>query len=122
QLCLENLPVVVFRQSLEESVRLGPFETCDVLQAERVESFRVYRARGHDERHHLFTPFRVRPSDHRRLANSRMPQQHFLDLPRVDVAAATDDQILRAVSQGEETVLVQRTQVPGLYPAPAQPT
>src|SRR5437016_6098135 len=48
-----------------------------------------------------------------------MLQQHFLDLARVDVGAARDDQVLRAVLDGEESFGVEAADIAGMQPAAA---
>ena len=44
----------------------------------------------------------------------------FLDLARVDVRAARDDQVLAAVFQGEKTFFIEGADVAGVQPAVAQ--
>src|SRR4029434_5846246 len=60
---------------------------------------------------------RVGDGDHGRLGHRRVLVQHFLDLPRVDVVAAPDDQVLFAVDDVEVAVLVLAGQVAGPEPA-----
>jgi hypothetical protein len=53
------------------------------------------------ERHRrtdLLTQLRVRQADHSRLGDRGVLIEHFLDLLRVDVVAAADDQILLPVN------------------------
>src|SRR4051794_21962497 len=59
----------------------------------------------------------MRHAEHRRLADRRMLVEHLLDLPRVDVEAAADDQLLLAVDDVEVAVLVDPGHVPGPQPA-----
>ena len=73
-----------------------------------------------DEGDHLLAPFGVRPADDRALGDRGVAQQHFLDLARIDVRAAGDDHVLRAVADGEEAVRVQAADVAGVQPAAAQ--
>jgi hypothetical protein len=49
--------------------------------------------------------------DHRHLGDARMAGHHLLDLPRVHVETAADDQILLAVDDREEPVGVLAAQV-----------
>ena len=49
-----------------------------------------------------------------------MAQQHLLDLARIDVHAAADDQVLGAVLQREVAVRVEAADVAGVQPAAAQ--
>src|SRR5215470_1329033 len=62
----------------------------------------------------------MRPANHRGLADAGMPQQDFLDLARIDVAAAGNDQVLGPVLEGEEPVGVETTVVAGMQPSTAQ--
>ena len=62
----------------------------------------------------------MRPPDHRSLDQVGVTQQDFFDLTRVDVAAAADDHVLRAVSQREQPVFVHATEITGMEPAAAQ--
>jgi hypothetical protein len=57
-----------------------------------------------DEGDDLLAPLGARPPDHRHLGDRRVLQQHFLDLARIDVAAAADDHVLGAVLQRQEAV------------------
>ena len=50
----------------------------------------------------------------------RMGEQHFLDLARIDVGAAGDDQVLGAVLEVEIALLVEDADVAGMQPAAAQ--
>src|SRR5262249_47979836 len=56
----------------------------------------------------------------RGLADARMPQQDFLDLARIDVAAAGNDQVLGPVLEGEKPVGVEAADVAGMQPSSAQ--
>ena len=49
-----------------------------------------------------------------------MAQQYFLDLARIDVAAAADNHVLRPVAQGQKPVFVEATEIAGVQPAAAQ--
>src|SRR5580692_9069332 len=61
----------------------------------------------------------VRQPDHGGLGDRGMLVEHLLDLPRVDVVAAPDDQVLLAVHDVEVAVLVDPGQVTGVEPAVA---
>ncbi len=87
----------------------------DPLEAEGVELFGAGVA-DHVGDHHL-APLGVGPADHRHLLDRRVALQHLLDLARVDVAAAGDDQVPGAVEQGEIPVLVEAADVAGVEPA-----
>ena len=59
----------------------------------------------------------VRDADHRRLGDGRVLVEHLLDLPRVDVVAAPDDQVLLPVDDVVVAVVVHPGQVAGAEPA-----
>src|SRR5579872_7486103 len=61
----------------------------------------------------------VRHADHGGLGDRGMLVEHLLDLARVDVVAAADDQVLLAVHDVEVAVLVDPGQVAGVEPAVA---
>src|SRR4029079_947917 len=100
---LQHLAVVVLRRRVDEAVLARPLEARDVREAERVELAGVDRgAVAGDEGDDGLAPARVAAADDRDLAHPRMAQQHFLALARIDVRAAADDEILRAVLQRQE--------------------
>src|SRR5215210_978950 len=66
---------------------------------------------------HLLAELVVRHADHGRLLDRRVLVQHLLDLARVDVVAATDDQVLLAVDDEEVAVLVHLGHVARAEPA-----
>src|SRR5712691_13316130 len=111
QLDLQDLSVIVLRQAVDEHVILGPLEARDRSQAEHVQfgAFGVPDHVGDDD----LAPFRVRPADHRGFAYILVLEQHFLDLPRVDVGAAGDDHVLGAVLEREIALGVERADVAG---------
>src|SRR6266540_758766 len=59
---------------------------------------------------------RVADAHHGRFGDRRVLVQHLLDLPRIDVVAAPDDQVLLAVHDEEIAVLVLAGQVAGAKP------
>ena len=59
----------------------------------------------------------VGDSDDRRLDDVGVRVERLLDLAGVDVVATTDDQVLRAVDDGEVPVGIHLTDVTGLEPA-----
>src|SRR4029077_1548162 len=99
QLGLQYLAVVVLRQGVDEAVVPRPLETCDVLEAERVELGLADggAGAGDDEGDDLLARIRVRAADDRPLGDRGMAQHHLLDLARIDVGAAGDDQVLGAI-------------------------
>src|SRR5215469_15484942 len=62
----------------------------------------------------------MRPPDYRCFDQVGVAQQHLLDLAWVDVAAATDNHVLRAVAQRQQSVLVHAPDIAGMEPAAAQ--
>src|SRR5207248_9724711 len=72
------------------------------------------------ERDDLLAPIRVRPTDRRGLDDIGVAQQHLLDFAGINVAAARDDHVFRAVAQGQEAVLVHAAEIAGVQPAAAQ--
>src|SRR6202042_2165591 len=67
----------------------------------------------------LLAQGRVRQADHGGLGDPGMLVEHFLDLPRVDVVAAADDQVFFPVHDVEIAVLVGPGQVTAVEPAVA---
>jgi hypothetical protein len=61
----------------------------------------------------------VRQADHGGLGDGGMLVEHLLDLPRVDVVAAADDQVLLPVHDVEVAAGVDPGQVTGVEPAVA---
>src|SRR6266496_6026430 len=59
----------------------------------------------------------MRHPDDRRLGDGRVLVEDLLDLPRVDVVAAADDQVLLAVDDEEVTLLVDPAHIAGVDPA-----
>ena len=62
----------------------------------------------------------MRPADHGGLQHRRMGEQHLLDLARVDVGAARDDQVLRAIFQRDEPIGIDGAEIARPQPAIAQ--
>src|SRR5205823_12637798 len=122
QLGLEHLAVIVFGESIDKAVFARSLEAGDVLEAEPVERrFGDFGAGpGHDKGDDLLAPIRVRASNDRGLDQIGVAQQHLLDLARIDVAAAGNDHVLRAVAQGQKAVLVDAAEIAGVQPAAAQ--
>src|SRR5579875_2864906 len=65
----------------------------------------------------LLAPLVMRDAEHRGLADGRVLVEHLLDLARVDVVAAADDELLLAVDDEEVAVLVDPAHVAGVQPA-----
>src|ERR687895_511030 len=77
------------------------------------------RAAGRQREHsvHLLAADLVGPADHRGLLDTRMLQEHILDLARIDVLSAADDHVLLAVDEEEEPVLVAVADVARVQPS-----
>ena len=69
--------------------------------------------------HHHLAPFAVRPADDGNLAHRAVGEQHLLDLARIDVGTARDDQVLGAVLEMQITLLVDNADVAGMQKAAA---
>src|SRR5438067_2214448 len=125
---LQHLAGVVLRQFGEEHIGAGALEAGDAIEAVRVECSLEQDARRivanryaqHDTGDDLLAPLVVPPADHRRFSDGGMAKQRFLDLPRIDVRSAADDQILRAILEGEKASGVHCAQIAGVEPAARQ--
>src|SRR5262245_14899260 len=118
QLGLEDLAVIVLRQRIDEHIVLRTLEAGDRVEAEAIELARGGVA--HDIGHDDLAPFAVGSSDDGDLAHPRVPEQHLLDLARIDVGAAGDDDVLGAVLERQIAVGVEGAEVAGVQPAIAQ--
>src|SRR5262249_19876098 len=63
------------------------------------------------------TPLLVRDPEHPGLLHGGVGEQYRLDLRRVDVLAARDDQVVAAVDDVQVPLMVQVAQVAGVQPA-----
>ena len=122
QFCFQHLAVVVLRQGIGETVLLGALEAGDLRQAQLIEHCRghLLAVASDDEGDDFLAPVGMRPTHHRTLEDCRMTKQDFLDFARVDVGAATDDHVLRAVAKGQIAPLVHRTDIACPEPAIAK--
>ena len=75
--------------------------------------------RRDDEGDHLLSPFFMGPTDHGDFMDGGVKQQRLLHLTRVNVCAARDDHVLRAVAHGDEAVLVHHPDIACPEPAVA---
>jgi tricorn protease len=73
----------------------------------------------HHERMRRLAPLLMRQPDDRHLLDSRMAQQHALDLDRGDVLAAADDHVLDPVPDLHITIRVHHGRVAAVEPAVA---
>src|SRR5260370_21559708 len=74
-----------------------------------------------DERDRYFSELGVWAPDHAHIDHSWMRAQHRLDLVRVDVGSAPDDDVLDPADDVQESRLVDETQLPPLRPAVGRP-
>jgi hypothetical protein len=70
-----------------------------------------------DRRPDLFAKLWVRDPDHRGLPHGGVLVEHFLDLARIHVVAATDDQLLLAIDDEEVSIFVDAFDVTAVEPA-----
>jgi hypothetical protein len=101
------------------SLQRRTIRTAELALAGVSHEFRF--AQGHrgppdDDRHDLFAEPRVGDADHSRLGHRRVPVQHVLDLARIHVVAAADDELLLAADKEQEPVLVEVAEVTGAQP------
>src|SRR6185437_6527703 len=91
----------------------------DLVAGERAQFLRGRAGVGLERygRADLLAEVVVRDPDHGHLGHRRVLVQDFLDLARVDVVAAPDDQVLFAVDDVEVAVFVDPGQVPAAEPA-----
>src|SRR5215469_14401755 len=122
QLGLQHLAVIVLGQRLREAIIAGALEAGDVVEAQPVERLaRDFCTRPrYDKGDDFLAPFGVWTPDDRSLGNVGVAQQDLLDLARIDVAAAADDHVLGAVTQGQKPVFVEAAEIAGVQPAAAQ--
>src|SRR5580692_9014516 len=118
QLGLEDLAVIVLRQRAHEHIILRPFESRDAVEAQRIELGAVGVA-DHISDDDL-APLRIGPPDYRDLADVYVLEQDFLDLARIDVGAAGDDNVLGAVFERQIAFGIECADVAGVQPAAAQ--
>jgi hypothetical protein len=64
-----------------------------------------------------FSPIRIGQADHGRLGDPRVLIEDVLDLGRVDILAAADDNVLHTVGYCQEPLGIQPADVPGEKPA-----
>src|ERR1700753_19271 len=67
-----------------------------------------------------FVPARIGPADHAALGDTGMIQENALNLGRIDVLAAGDDQVLLAVMDPEITICIAAADIARAIPAVVQ--
>src|SRR5205823_3184794 len=122
QLALQHLAGRRARQwSFAHDDPARPLVACEALAARGVYGgCREPGARGDDHGHYRLAPAFVGHAEHRRLRDALEPVDDLLDLLRVDVEAAGDDQILLPTRDGEVALLVDDAEVAGVQPAVAK--
>src|SRR5689334_3375653 len=118
QLSLQDLARGVPRQLVDHVVLLGALVAGDVVETAPVECgwIRASDDVGDD----ALAPVVVRHADDGNFRDRLIAEKDVLHLARVDVVAAGDDHVLRAVHQREVAVLVEAAEVAGVEPAVAQ--
>src|SRR5215210_2852925 len=120
-LALEDLPRRSLGQLVHEPDRARVLVGRDLLldvrpQLVHVDVLAVLEGDGGRD---LLAELVVWHADHRHLGHRGVLVEHLLDLARVDVVAAADDQVLLAVDDEEVAVLVHAGHVAGVEPAAA---
>src|SRR6185503_11047474 len=73
-----------------------------------------------DGRDRRFTPAVVGDAEDRDIEHRRMPNGYLLDVPRVHVDPARDDQVFLSVDEMQEAVAVEEADVAAVQPAVAE--
>ncbi len=119
ELVLDHLPGGVPGQGVDEVPPPGHLVAGEELQgvlAELVGSRLHTRTEGH-EGHDVLAEDRVLDADHGHLVDGRVRLDGVLDVGRVDVVAAPDDDVLAPPDDVEVAVLVEAAEVAGDQPA-----
>ena len=116
---LVNFPRRIARQRVDELDQPRAFEPRQIGLAMRVDLVgRKRMARlDRDDRHADFAPLLVRDADHSGFGNGVELMQHALDFGRIDVLAAGNVQVLPAIDDVVETLVVDARGVAGVQPA-----
>jgi hypothetical protein len=125
QLGLQHLAVVVLRQRCDKNVVLRPLEAGDRCAAQAIEfparsvTSRRNAGPADDEGDHFLAPLGVgRPTTD--TSATAVAQQDFLDLARINVGTAADDDVLGAVLQRQKAVGIEAADIAGVQPAITQ--
>src|SRR6266436_3347980 len=118
ELFAQDLADRALGQRVHETDLLRPLEAGQAALAERadVRGGRPLAAPEHDEREHALPHQLILHADHRGLGHLGVGVEDLFDLVRVDVESAADDQVLLALDDEEEAVLVEPAHVPGMQP------
>src|SRR5581483_487065 len=88
------LPHCVARYSFYGNESPRSFERSQRFPAALLECRRIHFRTGDEKGHRDFAAYPLRHSDHGCLGHFRLFEQYFFDLPRIDVEASTNDQIV----------------------------
>src|ERR687898_2217256 len=123
QQVLHHLPGRVARQLVDEGDLPRALVVREVLGAERLElvALDVGVGLAHDEGGDVLTEHVVRYGDDRGLTHRRVFEDHALDVGRVHVVPAADDEVLLASDEVEEPVVVEVAEVAAAQPAVTRP-
>src|SRR3989441_1698001 len=116
---LEQLAGRPLRQRGHDRDTHRAFEICEAGRAPSEDLALVQaraRARGEEDPHDLAVE-RVGRADHGSLRHRGVREQRLLDLARVDVLAAADDELARASDDVEEAVRIEAAEVARAQPA-----
>src|SRR5262249_52451199 len=105
-------------QRVDEHIGLGTLKAGNGVEAKLVEF--AGRCVADDVGNDNLPPFVVRAADDGDLAHARVLEQYLLDLARIDVGAAADDDVLGSVLERQIAVGIKGADVPGMQPAVAQ--
>src|SRR5918994_6958886 len=123
QQVLHHLPGRVARQLVDEGDLPRALVVREVLGAERLElvALDVGVGLAHDKGGDVLTEHVVRYADDRGLAHRRVFEDHALDVSRVHVVPAADDEVLLASDEVEEPVVVEVAEVSTAQPTVTRP-
>ena len=115
----EHLAQRVARQRVDEAHAPRPLVRRELARRvrEQVVGARRWLAGRDDHRHHDLAPLVGRLAHHRDLGHRGVREQHVLDLARVHVEAAGDDQLLGAPDDAQVPVGVELADVAAAEPA-----
>src|SRR5260370_28754933 len=118
ELFAQDLADRALAQRVHEADVVRALEAGQAALAERADlsGGRPLAAPEHDEREHALPHQLILHADHRGLGHLGVGVEDLFDLARVDVESAADDQVLLALDDEEEAVLVGPAHVPGIHP------
>src|SRR5262249_53342101 len=116
------LPGRTLRELVDDLDARGALEVREALHAPVRDGRRLDRpARArHEERPHDLAVETVRRADDRGLADVGMREERLLDLARIDVLAASDDELALAANDVDEAVPVDAPEIAAVEPAAAE--